>query len=610
MSFRVFTIVVVALIGLVASAHAQPFTRVTAGVLGTDRADSPGASWVDYDGDDDLDLFISNRSTNALNPNNILYRNDGEEVFTRVDAGALTAVGAIGHCWADYDNDGDLDVALAGLATYVTPAGGSPHVLLRNDGGTFVNATANLTTSTDVRFWSCSWGDYDQDGFVDLLLIHPTGFLGNPSLTNQLYRNRGDGTFEQITGIPPTTGQGAFTVSSWSDFDLDGDVDLFIGSGPVSVAARDFLYRNQLTETGNAVFVRINDDPIGTDLVDGQVWNWIDYDNDGDLDAYLTNYSGGTPRGLQNNLYHNDGGTYTRITTGSIVSEIGQSLANTWGDFDNDGDLDVFVTNDNANSRYYRNNGDGTFSSLSTLLPASTSGVSWGATLGDYDDDGDLDLFVSNVGSPPSLNYLYRNDLANDNHWLKVRAVGVTSNRTAIGAKLFVRATIDGESVTQHREISSQNTFCGSNSFDVHVGLGDAAVVEELRIEWPSGTVDVYTDVAADEFLLAVEGQSVSPVSREAAEVPSRDVELHPAYPNPLASRTTIRYELRQSASVSLRVYDVLGREVVVLDDGWQPAGMHEVVFNASGLPNGAYTYRLQAGGTVQSRTLVVLKPE
>ena len=188
-------------------------------------------------------------------------------------------------------------------------------------------------------------------------------------------------------------------MGTWSDYDNDGDMDYFIGAGPANGTTQpDFLYRNLLVETGIPNnFEPITDAPIATDLQDGQIWNWIDYDNDGDLDAYVTNYGG--PSGLANRLYRNDGGSFTSITSGAIVTDVDISLGSVWGDYDNDGDLDCYVTNDLQPGRYYSNNGDGTFTSLTNAL--TTGPAHRGATAGDYDNDGDLDIYADGPSGAP-----------------------------------------------------------------------------------------------------------------------------------------------------------------------------------------------------------------
>jgi hypothetical protein len=544
---------------------AQPFTKITTGQIATDVRDASGASWIDYDGDGDLDLFTSNRAVG-----NYLYRNAGNGSFPRANAGSLTSINSIGNSWADYDNDGDLDAFTVGPSS----------VLHRNQGnGSFVDVTVSALglASSSLAGWGCAWSDFDNDRYVDLVIAHAAGSLGT-SLPNFLFRNKGDGTFERITNSPVVTGLAPYTVPTWSDFDQDGDQDLFIASGPANgTRARDYLYRNQLKQTGAATFERINEAPIGTDLVDGQVWNWIDYDNDGDLDAYLTNYIGNVAAGLRNFLYRNDGGMYTSILTSAIATDPGLSLGQVWGDFDNDGDLDVFVAEDNndgAANKFYRNDGNGTFTRILTAPFTADIAPSWGATGGDFDNDGDLDLYVPNVLRPTiqAPPHFYRNDLSNDNHWVKIKLAGTNSNRDGIGTKIRVKATINSAAYWQLREASSQNTFCGQNSPEMHFGFGDAASIDSLRIEWPLGQVEVYVNVQTNTVYAAVEGTGLNPLTT-AVEDDSPTVPLGFAleqnYPNPFSANgafgnpsTQIAFALPALSRVTLTVFDINGRVV------------------------------------------------
>ncbi len=575
------------------------FFKIEQGTIGTDRIDSRGVSWVDADGDGDADVFVSN---NRNTPNR-LFVNNGDGTFTSAGNSDLVtdAVSSNGNCWADYDNDGDLDAFVAG----------NPSRLYENEGqGTFTRKTnLDIFGINDLRGWACAWADYDNDRFVDLLITHPSGFVGNPLLTNFLFRNRGDGTFERITSTPITDGLAPYTVGSWSDYDLDGDQDLFIGAGPASNSpGPDFLYHNELAETGSATFRRITTEPLATKNRDGQVFNWIDIDNDGDLDVFITNWGGGLGGGLQDELYRNDDGTFTRLIGQQLVTLNAVSLASVWADFDNDGDLDVFIADGSSNqpNRLYLNNGDGTFTRDTTGPLISDRATSWGAAAADYDDDGDLDLYVANTGGS-TRNFFYRNDLISTNSWLKVKLIGTASNRAGIGARLRVRASINGQPVWQQRELSSQNSFNGHNSFTLHVGLGDATVVDSVEVTWPSGLVDVYRFVTPNQTLTLTEGEA--PVANEhlAAELPS-EVVLHPNYPNPFNPTTTLAFSLPHPAYVTLRVYDLWGREVATLRQAPHPAGTHQVSFNASRLPSGLYIAHLRAGTVHQTRPLMLVQ--
>ena len=473
-------------------AIAQNFTKITdstnpiVSASGSGAAGYSGASWMDYDNDGDIDLFAC--------PDH-LYKNNGNGSFTEVlnhGIGAgLPHAPATGVTWADMDNDGDLDCMYSGAAS----------VLYRNNGKdsnfSFTSIKRGAIASVNNRGWAGAWGDFDNDGFVDMIITHPRGFVGTP-IRNPFFRNLGAGEFSKIVTGDVVKDLAPYTVATWYDYDFDGDEDLFIGSGPAGTPARDYIFKNLLKESGSAILQRINDGILGTDLVDGQVWNWIDYDNDGDLDAYLTNYTGVS----NNNLYRNDNGTFVKTIAadvGPIVSSNRGSLSNIWIDFDNDGDLDCYVTRDSARtSQYFSNNGNGTFIKIDSLPMVKNAVPHIAAVAGDYDDDGDMDLFVVSGGSN---NELYRNDQSASNNWLKVNVKGFPLNRSAIGAKVKMKATINGKLYWQFREITAQNSFNGHNSMIAHFGLGNATVADSVIIEWLSGSKSTLVNVPAKQLL-------------------------------------------------------------------------------------------------------------
>ena len=421
-----------------------------------------GAAWIDIDGDGDDDLYSTK---------NFLFRNTGNGNFERLNDFQSLSASQLGNgtSWADYDNDGDIDLFLSG----------NPSLVYVNDGtGSFqaVDETP-LGSGDDNRGWTGAWADYNNDGFVDLIITHPSGFLGQ-SIPSRFFKNNGDGRFTKIESFEFTTLLKPYTVATWSDYDLDGDADLFIGSGPVSFAAKDFLYNNTLMQTGTADFERIITSPFATDLQDGQVWNWIDYDNDGDLDAFLTNYSSAL-----NRFYKNNNGTYESLT--NALTTGGPYLSNSWGDIDNDGDLDVVLTNESS-ARVFFNDGSDTFTAGSVF-----SGTARSNSLGDYDNDGDLDMFVTGSGAGKAL---YENVSANGNNWVMFSLEGTVSNKSAIGAKVKIKATINGIPVWQIREVSAQNNFNGHNSLRVHFGLGNAAAIDSVVVEFPSGQSAILTN--------------------------------------------------------------------------------------------------------------------
>ncbi|MEJ2105638.1 MAG: CRTAC1 family protein [Ignavibacteriaceae bacterium] len=410
----------------------------------------------------DLDLYTTK---------SFLFRNIGNGNFEQVTDFHQLSAGQLGNgtSWADFDNDGDVDLFLSGR----------PSLVYKNDGNGNLEAITEspIGIEDDNRGWTGAWADYDNDGFVDLLIVHPNGFLGSPGIPCRFFRNNGDGRFTKIDSFDFTTNLEPYTVGTWSDYDLDGDIDLFIGSGPVNHSARDFLYKNTLMQSGTPDLIRINTDPIGTDMQNGQTWNWIDYDNDGDLDAMLTNY-GVVP----NRFYQNNNGSYQSLTNSLTVT--GTYLGNSWEDIDNDGDLDVILTSEGS-AQVFINDGNGNFT-----LESTYSGAARSSSLADYDNDGDIDMFVSGTGN---VRGLYKNVSSNGNNWVMFDLKGTISNESAIGAKVRLKANINGNDVWQFREVSAQNNFNGMNSLRVHFGLGNASVIDSVIIDYPSGQTKILT---------------------------------------------------------------------------------------------------------------------
>jgi hypothetical protein len=557
-------------------------------VAATVTGNYTGCAWVDIDGDGLLDLAISRKVP--------VYRNLGGGSFAAVLGTLVGSIQTMAMTWSDFDNDGDPDAFLGAPNVSPFPAG-----LWRNDGGfTFTKLTDGvLGDGAYLSGWGCSFADFDNDGYTDVAVAAADNF-GGVNHPNRLLRNNGDGTFTDIDTTAVTDSLDAHTVGTWSDHDLDGDSDYFIGSGEVSHLSPDNLFRNVLAESGSWGFERIATAPIATDLQDGQVWNWIDYDNDGDLDAYLTNYNF-----LPNRLYRNDGGSYSGMTpaaVGDIVALLRGALASNWGDLDNDGDLDCIVTNDGSSPcDVFLNDGDGTFTRETSSDLATLAGPHYGASLGDYDRDGDLDLYLHGTTATKRL---YRNDLPGTSHWVELTLAGTGapggSNASAIGARVRAKAVIGGSPVWQMREVSAQNSFNAMNMLDVHFGLGDAGVIDSLEIRWPAGGVQTFRDVPVDRVYRFAEG--ADPTGAPLAESSQAGIRLGLAVPNPLADRTTIAFELARPSRARLAVYDVGGRLVRLLLDAERAAGRHVAAWDARddrgrSVGSGVYFVRLHVPG-------------
>ncbi|PYJ98404.1 MAG: hypothetical protein DME23_12165 [Verrucomicrobia bacterium] len=498
------------------------FTKITTGPVVTDGGSSAQGAWADYDGDGYLDLFVSNSGGGPLGKN-FLYRNNGDGTFTKVTTDIIVteATDSHGGAWGDYDNDGYPDL-------FVPGNGSRNDLLYRNNGdGSFTRITTGpVVTSGQFASGGAAWADFDNDGYLDLYV--PTF---NPSPTvNRFFRNNGDGTFSRITSGPPVRESGDWAVAAWGDYDNDGQIDLFVSQ----YGGNNAVYRN----TGHGSFTRISAGRIVNDGGNSIGCGWADYDNDGFFDLFVANGGPSSSSASFNFLYHNNGdGTFTKNTSDITARDLGAWATCAWGDYDNDGFVDLFVVNQVTKNALYHNNGDGTFTKVTTGSPAN-DGNSFGCSWGDFDNDGFLDLFVANgYGVSAQNNFLYRNN-GNSNAWLKVKLVGTQSNRSGIGAKIRVTAKIRGNSTLQLRQISGGTG--GQSTLLAHFGLGDATNVDILRIEWPSGTVQEFHEVPVKQFLTMTEPPRLQ------AEALSSDGSFHLL----LTGGVGFRYEIQTSSDL------------------------------------------------------------
>ncbi len=313
--------------------------------------------------------------------------------FSDIEAG-LTGVKYSSVAWGDYDNDGDLDILMAGDS-------GSGYIadVWRNEGGgTFTPISAGLT---GVENGSVAWGDYDNDGYLDILLAGGTVEAEFANPVSNVYHNNGNGTFSDISAALTAVDDAA---AAWGDYDNDGDLDILLaGDSGIGTYIAD-VWRND----GGGTFAAIS---AGLNGLNNGFVAWGDYDNDGWLDILLTGDASSAPNAQTTDLWHNDtDGTFIEITT-SLSGVAGSSVS--WGDYDNDGDLDIALAGSHTSAppefiaEVWRNDGGGTFTDISAGLTGVQDGtIAWG----DYDNDGDLDiLLVGDTGSG-SMSKVYRND--------------------------------------------------------------------------------------------------------------------------------------------------------------------------------------------------------
>ena len=493
-----------------------------------------GAAAGDYNGDGYLDVYI----TNSVGPNS-LYRNDGDGTFTDVAQTAGVAdsdATGYGVGWADYDNDGDLDL-------FVASYGASK--LFRNEGPARGNVTFSDVTSqagvgdpdANHRTMGVAWGDYNADGFLDLLVVRhlveiggklalDTAGLARASRPMALYHNNGDGTFSNVTGLLsddldyPSPVKGAGFKPAFIDYDNDGDQDLYIINDFGAANYPNVLWRNDgIGESGDVTFTDVSKES-GTDLaIFGMGMATGDYDNDGDLDWYITDI------GASEFLENQGDGTFVNQTErtgtgrGAIPRNWFDDNSVGWGtvftDFDNDGLLDLYVVagqmdNDPCFNMLHQpnavfvNNGNGTFTDVSASSGADDPATGRGVAHGDFNNDGRTDLLVVNLGladGSPGVARLFENVSREPNHWLDVVTVGTTSNRSGVGAKI----TVTAGGLSQMREVGASQSHMSHSVVPAHFGLGASDQVDFVQISWPSGKTQRLTDVEVDGTLIVTE---------------------------------------------------------------------------------------------------------
>jgi hypothetical protein len=482
------------------------FTKITTGPVVTDAESSETPLWWDYDNDGFLDLFVANAIPGKAVAHSV-YRNNGDGTFTKMTNTITAHKGlSFGGVVGDYNNDGWDDL-------FVVEGDGADDLFRNEAGGLFTRLTkaeagppvGDIDYSVDA-----GWADYNRDGFIDLFAANGYFLAANGQYyagNDKLYRSNGDGTFTSMmtNQVGMLVGDHAPTgPCAWADYDNDGWPDLWVGSSMTNntPSGIQYLYHNN----GDGTFSLVPGGSLAQSFAGGLGY-WGDYDNDGFLDLLLTSSDGGG-----NSLHRNLAGqTFTNVTAAAGVMQPSGGWAAAWGDYDNDGYLDLivvayFATNQSV---LYHNNGDGTFTSVDVGSPlrdgVNRSGVAWA----DYDNDGFLDLIITCGDWLPTPNFLYHNN-GNSNHWLKLKLAGTASNRSAIGAKVRVYATINGKSLWQMREVSGNSGLSGGGGgLAAHFGLGNATNVTTLRIEWPSGVVQELSGVLANQFLTVWEPPAV-----------------------------------------------------------------------------------------------------
>lgn len=504
-----------------------------------------GAGFADIDNDGDLDLYIVNipgplkdiSSKNLKNlPTNVLYRNDGDGTFTDITKSANvgdTGYG-MGCVFADYDGDGYLDL-------YLTNYG--ENVLYRNNGdGTFTDVTQ--TAGVGCPLWStgAAFADFDGDNDLDLYVCNyvvydlekleqmkaeskqsgkPVPSALNPHVfkpqDNVFYQNNGDGTYTDVTTEAGVAAPGGRSLQAiFSDFDNDYDLDLYVAND----TTENHIFRNN----GNGTFTDVSTESWAADFRGSMGLTAGDVDADGDIDIFISHWVD-EENALYRNLFNEDNQpkrirfvdeSYTSLLAEVSIKQIG------WGtslfDYDNDGDLDIFVGNGSTfqkldepeklipqHDQLFQNDGKGVFRDVSkrtgiSLLPER---VSRGATFGDYDNDGDIDIFIVNNYDQPTLLQNNTDTLKNTNNWLHVKLIGTNENKYAVGAKIYITTT----NAAQIREIYAGESYMSSNSYVAEFGIGKSTQIQMLKVIWSNGKTQSLQNLSANQLIKITQKQ-------------------------------------------------------------------------------------------------------
>jgi len=513
----------------------------------------PGVCVADFDGDGWPDIYFVNgrdRYNRGISVHNALYRNNADGTFTDLtDKAGVPGTGyGLGCIWGDYDNDGHPDL-------FVMQYG--RNVLYHNNGdGTFTDVTdkAGVAGLESGTFHSgAAFFDYDRDGYLDLYVgsyvqLEPDGplyctaganvksscppqaYQGSPDI---LYHNNGDGTFTNVTQSANVfQPKGKNLAVGVGDYDNDGWPDIFVANDGIPA----YLYHNEhgkFKEIGLAADMAYS--------IDGKAMAAMcislgDYDNDGWLDLYISDFQGNG-----DHIWHNDQHGHMREATGQagIFPPTLNVLSFGGGffDYDNDGLLDLFIANGHVypevesipTGEHYRqlntllhNQGNGKFveTSEATGIASLAPRVGRGVAFADFDNDGYVDVLVANNDDPPTLLH----NSATSNHFLNFKLVGSKSNRDAIGARIRIVAG----GISQIREIASGGSYLSQSDLRANFGLAQAAQADTVEVRWPSGQVDSFSNVKANKFYLITEGarelqfQKISSAPADGRVAPAR----------------------------------------------------------------------------------------
>ena len=570
------------------SAYSQTFTNVGP-QMGLSHMygggfNGGGLSFVDFnqDGNDDLFLSSSFGESVIVEKNNLTsFENITSSFnFNHIFESKTTLC-------ADYDNDGDMDIVIIHFI--------GPIKLYRNDNGSFTNVSnAAGFTNDSLKSTAAIWFDYNKDGYLDLYVGVYSGFGNNDPLDNLLYKNLGNGTFQNVSTNANAGNAGNKVLAMASiDYNNDGWEDVYIAS--------DRRYGNSmLKNNGNGTFTEVSQQTGTYFQMDGMGLSIGDYDNNGYFDIYVSN-------GEEGNVFlkNNGNGTFTEVAAQLNMSVNRICWGSNFIDYNNDGWLDLFVSVSggptNRYSVFYRNNGNGTFTKMTGIGLESGEYSSYGCAMGDYDNNGYNDIAEMNVGDSVSL---WKNS-GGSNKWIKIKLQGTYSNRNGIGSVIeiwrggtkFKRPVLCGQS------------YCSQNTLLQTIGVGSTTVIDSVIVYWPSGIRQPVLNVNSNQQITIIE-TGVIGISGNNNQVPE-NYKLFQNYPNPFNPSTIIEYSVPKGGNVKIALYNILGSEIAVLENNYRSAGFYMYRLDeriSSGLSSGIYYYTIFTDEFSDTKKMILIK--
>lgn len=508
--------------------------------------------------------------------------------------------------------------------------------------GTFSDVTEESGVDVDGDVFSPLWGDINNDGYLDLFVGKQSG-----DLTCQLFLGSNEGVFTEITLESGIVVDDAIGSATFGDFNLDGLIDLFVATRD----SEDYLFEN--TYAGEMTSTYFTD--VSTRAgIGGESFalpmqaTWVDYDNDFDPDLFALHDGN-----LQSRFYQNSSFLpLIEVSASSKLQVARSSMGVAWGDYDNDGWKDVYITNiDQGN--LFRNTGNGRFEDVTVQSGTGLNGMSWGVVFVDFDNDGDEDLFIGNtfdfdgrrsflyenvggefvniardanadlstntfgvstgdfnkdglmdlvVGDDSGANKLLINQSDGDNNWLYLTLEGDTYNKMAAGATVNLYA--GGSLYT--RSVYAGSSYRSQISPTLHFGLEKASVIDSLFVHWGKGSTEIYYDLPVNKDLKIVQNSLLRVGVGDSEPVPATsEVSV---FPNPSVGLATFIITIPETAHVRIELFDVTGRKVDILQYGVLSAGEHRITHSTSTHPAGVYFYRVIQQTLITTGKLVISK--